>query len=217
MIFYLLGMLSYYKLANKPVPASICLLFFAVITVPPTATLFFFINKHWTFQVIAFAGGLFCWTFIEYFCHRFLMHGKEKKEYHKSHHFFHHTNPAVIFTSRVKRIIFSSVAALITCISIFFSSYLFLLAGMSTGFALYGYMHVWLHKPWASKWIGALQKFHMQHHFGQTEKCFGVTTTWWDRIFNTAGKTEKIAGAKSIELYFGKKSSQDLFTHKQAV
>ena len=36
MIFYLLGLLSYYKLANKSVPASICLLFFAVITVPPS-------------------------------------------------------------------------------------------------------------------------------------------------------------------------------------
>ena len=89
MIFYLLGLLSYYKLANKSVPASICLLFFAVITVPPAATLFFFINKHWTFQVIAFAGGLFCWTFIEYFIHRFMMHGKDKKEYHKSFHFNH--------------------------------------------------------------------------------------------------------------------------------
>ena len=79
MIFYLLGLLGYYKLANKPVPSSICLLFFAVVTVPPAATLFFFVNKHWTFQLIAFAGGVFCWTFIEYFIHRFMMHGKEKK------------------------------------------------------------------------------------------------------------------------------------------
>ena len=90
MIFYLLGLLSYYKLANKPVPASICLLFFAVVTVPSAATLFFFVNKHWTFQLIAFGGGVFCWTFFEYFIHRFMMHGKEKKDYHKSLHFHHH-------------------------------------------------------------------------------------------------------------------------------
>ena len=216
MIFYLLGMLSYYKLANKPVPATICLLFFAVVTVPPTATLFFFVNKHWTFQLIAFAGGLFCWTFFEYFIHRFMMHGKEKKEYHKSLHFHHHVT-GTIFTSQVKRILYSSGAMILTGLSIFFSSYLFLLAGIATGLSLYSYMHVLLHKPWASRWIGGLQKFHMQHHFGQTEKCFGVTNTLWDKIFNTAGKAEKVAGAKSIELYFGKKSTQDLITHKQAV
>jgi sterol desaturase/sphingolipid hydroxylase (fatty acid hydroxylase superfamily) len=216
MIFYLLGMLSYYKLANKPVPATICLLFFAVVTVPPTATLLFFINKHWTFQLIAFAGGLFCWTFFEYFIHRFMMHGKEKKEYHKSLHFHHHVT-GTIFTSQVKRILYSSGAIILTGISIFFSSYLFILAGIATGLSLYSYMHVLLHKPWASKWIGGLQKFHMQHHFGQTEKCFGVTNTLWDKIFNTAGKADKVAGAKSIELYFGKKRTQDLITHKQAV
>jgi 4-hydroxysphinganine ceramide fatty acyl 2-hydroxylase len=216
MIFYLLGLLSYYKLANKPVPASICLLFFAVVTVPPAATLFFFVNKHWTFQLIAFAGGIFCWTFIEYFIHRFLMHGKEKKEYHKSLHFHHHVT-GTIFTSQVKRILYALGAIILISISIFFSSYLFLIAGIATGLSLYSYMHVLLHKPWASKWIGSLQKFHMQHHFGQTEQCFGVTNTWWDRIFNTAGKADKIAGAKSIELYFGNKSTQGLITHKQAV
>src|SRR5258705_1539742 len=216
MIFYMLGILSYYKLANKPVPASICLLFFAVVTVPPAATLFFFVNKHWTFQMIAFAGGLFCWTFIEYFIHRFMMHGKEKQEYHRSLHSNHHVTDT-IFTSQVKRVLYSAGAITLTCLSIFFSSYLFLLAGIATGLALYSYMHVWLHKPWASKWIGRLQKFHMQHHFGQTEKCFGVTSTWWDKIFNTTGKADRIAGAKSIELYFGKNNGQDLITHKQAV
>ena len=216
MIFYLLGLLSYYKLANKPVPASICLLFFAVVTVPPAATLFFFVNKHWTFQLIAFAGGVFCWTFFEYFIHRFMMHGKEKKEYHKSLHFHHHVT-GTIFTSQVKRILYSLGAIILIGLSIFFSSYLFLLAGIATGLSLYSYMHVLLHTPWASKWIGGLQKFHMQHHFGQTEKCFGVTNTLWDKVFNTAGKADKIAGAKSIELYFGKKNTQDLITHKQAV
>jgi sterol desaturase/sphingolipid hydroxylase (fatty acid hydroxylase superfamily) len=212
----MLGLLSYYKLANKPVPASICLLFFTVVTVPPAITLFFFVNTHWTFQLIAFGGGLFCWTFFEYFTHRFLMHGKEKKEYHKSLHFHHHVT-GTIFTSQVKRILYSLVAIILLGLSIFFSSYLFLFAGIITGLAFYSYMHVWLHKPWASKWIPGLQKFHMQHHFGQTEKCFGVTNTWWDRLFNTAGKADKIAGAKSIELYFGKKNIQDLITHKQAV
>lgn len=216
MIFYLLGLLSYYKLTNKSVPASICLLFFAIVTVPPIATLFLLINKHWIFQLIAFAGGLFCWTFIEYFIHRFMMHGKEKEEYHKSFHFHHHVK-GTIFTTNAKRMLYSLGAVTLTCISIFISSYFFLFAGIATGLAIYSYMHVLLHKSWASKWIGGLQKFHMNHHFGQTEKCFGVTNTWWDRIFNTNAKVEKVANAKSIALYFGEKNNHDLITHKQAV
>lgn len=217
MIFYLLGLLSYYKLANKPVPASICLIFFAVVTVPPATTLFLLINNHWVFRLLAFAGGLFCWTFIEYFAHRFLMHKKESKSYHKCHHFHHHKNPGIIFTNSVKRMLFLSAAVIALWSSIFFSNYLFLPAGILMGFAFYGYMHVWLHKSWASKWIGGLQHFHMCHHFGQTEKCFGVTVTWWDKIFNTIGEGKKNIGTKTIDLYFGVTEGQSLITHKQAI
>ena len=216
MIFYLLGLLSYYKLANKPVPAGICLLFFAVITIPPSTALFFLLNTHWIFQVIAYAGGLFCWTFIEYFVHRFLMHGKEKEDYQKSDHFQHHTHPGIIFTGKLKRIISIVTAILVTWNSILFSSYLLFPAGIITGIALYLNMHRLLHSHLASKWFSRLQKFHMQHHFGETERCFGVTTTWWDMIFNTNCKTARATSAKKIELYFGNDTKQ-LITHKQAI
>ena len=216
MIFYLIGVLGYYKLANKQAPAGICLLFFATVTIAPAATLLFLLDKHWVFQVLAYAGGLFCRTFIEYFVHRFLMHGKEKEDYYKSDHFQHHANPTIIFTGQVKRILFSAVAIFITWCSISFSSYLFLPAGIITGFAMYVNMHRILHSAWASKWFSGLQKFHMQHHLGQTEKCFGVTTTLWDRLFNTTSKAGKTISAKKIEIYFGDNSKQ-LINHKQAV
>ena len=217
MIFYLLGLLSYYKLANKPVPATICLLFFGVVAVPPAITLFFLVNTHWTFQLLSYAGGLFCWTFTEYFVHRFLMHSHNKEDYHKSDHFLHHTNPGTIFTGTIKRIFFSSVPIALTVVSIAFSNYLLLPAGFLTGFALYINMHRLLHNRSASKWFGHLQKFHMQHHFGQTEKCFGVTSSLWDRVFNTVEKTEKTVSAKTIDLYFGKTYKKEIITHKQAI
>ena len=217
MIFYLLGILSYYKLANKTAPATICLLFFAVVTVPPAITLFFLLDKHWIFQLLAFTGGLFCWTFTEYFVHRFLMHDHDKEDYYKSDHFLHHTNPGTIFTGTFKRIIFSASAVLMIVISILFSNYLLFPAGFITGFALYINMHRLLHKRSASKWFGRLQKFHMQHHFGQTEKCFGVTSTLWDKVFNTAGKSEKTVSTKTIDLYFGKTYKKEIITHKQAI
>ena len=210
----MLGLLSYYKIRNKPVPAGICLLFFGVVTVPPTTTLYFLINKHWTFQAIAFAGGVFCWTFIEYYVHRFLMHAKD--DYHKSDHFLHHTNPIVIFTSQLKRIAYSFIAILFTTTSILFSNYLLLPAGIMTGFALYINMHRILHSTWAAKWFGGLQKFHMQHHLTLSEKCFGVTTTFWDRLFNTTGKENKLITTKKLKHYFDN-DLKKFITHKQAV
>lgn len=217
MIFYMLGILSYYKLANKPVPATICLLFFAVVTVPPAATLFFLLNKHWVFQLLAFTGGLFCWTFIEYFIHRFLMHGKEKEDYRKSHHFVHHSNPGVIFTNNFKRIFYSLAAIALTCAGFIYNYYLLLPAGIITGFALYNFMHLCLHKHWASNLLGKLQHFHMQHHFGQTENCFGVTSMLWDRVFNTITKSEKAGSIKAMELYYGEPNNKEIITHKQAI
>jgi len=217
MIFYMISLFGYYKLANKPVPALICLLFFGSIAVPSAITLFLLINKHWTFQVLTYVAGLFYWTFIEYFVHRFLMHSHDKKNYHKSDHFLHHTNPGTIFTGIVKRIIFSAIAIAVTIVSMLFSDHLLLPSGFITGFALYVNMHRLLHNRSASKWFGRLQKFHMQHHFGQTEKCFGVTSSLWDRIFNTNEKTEKTVSARTIDLYFGKTYKKQIITHKQAI
>lgn len=203
MIFYLLGLLSYYKLAGKPVPPGICLLFFGVVVVPPATTLYFLLNKHWIFEVIAFAGGLFCWTFIEYFIHRFLMHAKERKGHTHGDHFHHHST-GIIFTTHVKRILFIAAAVSSLWTGIFISAYILLPAGILTGFAIYSYMHVWLHKQWATRWLGGLQKFHIQHHIGQTEKCFGVTTMLWDHLFNTAAIKTLIAGEKARNVYFAR-------------
>jgi sterol desaturase/sphingolipid hydroxylase (fatty acid hydroxylase superfamily) len=207
MIFYLLGLLSYYKLAGKPVPVGICLLFFGVVTIPPATTLYVLLSKHWIFEVLAFACGLFCWTFIEYFMHRFLMHAKEKKGYHNGHHFHHHRT-GIIFTTTLKRIIFLSVAVVSIWAGVFISSYLLLPSGIIMGLTLYSFMHLWLHKPWAEKWLSSLQQFHMQHHFGQTEKCFGVTTTLWDRVFNTNYKNEIGGNEMKRNLFFMKFSSK---------
>jgi sterol desaturase/sphingolipid hydroxylase (fatty acid hydroxylase superfamily) len=203
MIFYMLGLLSYYKIRNKPVPASICLLFFGVVTIPPATTLFFLIDKHWMFEALAFAGGLFCWTFIEYSIHRFWMHRKNNNHYYDTNHFNHHHNPGKVFTTEIKRLIIVIIAFMTIWSSVFFSSYLFLPAGILTGYALYGYMHVLLHKQWAAKWLPRLQRFHMRHHCSETEKCFGVTFTWWDKIFNTSGGNEKKISEKVKEVYFG--------------
>lgn len=202
MIFYLIGLLGYYKTINKPVPVSICLAFFGIVAIPPATTLYIFLEKHWIFQLIAFVAGWFCWTFIEYFTLRFCLHRKENKNYYSSHPFIYHTQPKKIFTTSVTRLLITTVAISLLSVSILFNSYLFLPAGILTGYAFYGYMHVWLHKSWAAHWFSRLQAFHIQHHYNQCRKCFGVTATWWDRLFNTFSTKDKTINENTKELYF---------------
>jgi sterol desaturase/sphingolipid hydroxylase (fatty acid hydroxylase superfamily) len=205
MIFYMLGLLSYYKLANKPVPWTICLAFFLVVTIPPGAALMFLLNKHWIFQLLAFAGGLFCWTFIEYAVHRFWLHRKNRDHYHTSNHALHHIHPESVYTPAGKRILITSIAFIILLAGIFYSKYLYLPAGIIAGYAVYGYVHVWLHQPWAEKRMNRLYRFHIMHHVGGTACCFGVTFTWWDKVFNTVPVTEKSISEKARNFFFRKK------------
>ncbi len=204
MIFYLLGILGYYKAMKKAVPAGFCLLFFLVVIIPPATSLFFLLNVHWIFQVIALISGWFCWTFIEYFIHRFWLHRKTNKQYHATNHFIHHTNPTKIFTSEIKRLLIVTVAFITVYFSINYSSWLFFPAGILCGYALYGYMHIWLHRPQMLGWFKKLQEFHIQHHCGATDNCFGVTVTWWDTIFNTGPAADKITSKNKTAFYFGK-------------
>jgi sterol desaturase/sphingolipid hydroxylase (fatty acid hydroxylase superfamily) len=53
-------------------------------------------------------------------------------------------------------------------------------------------------------WFKKLQEFHIQHHCGDTDNCFGVTVTWWDKIFNTGPAADKIASKNKTAFYFGK-------------
>ena len=203
MIFYLLGILGYYKAIKKAVPAGICLAFFLTVIIPPGISLFFLLNVHWIFQVITFISGWLCWTFIEYFSHRFRLRRKTNKNDHGTHHFIHHTNPTKIFTTEIKRLFITAVALSTFYFSINYSVYLFFPAGILCGYALYGYIHIWLHRLHMPHLFKKLQEFHIQHHCGDTENSFGVTVTWWDKIFNTAPAAGKIINIKKEEFYFG--------------
>lgn len=209
MIFYLLGLLSYYRIAGKPVPIGICIAFFLVMSIPPVTALFLLLDKHWIFGAMAFIAGLFFWTYVEYFIHRFWLHRKRNQSKHNRHHFLHHAEPGKIFTTRIKRLLILIAAFFLTWASVEFNNNLLLPSGLISGYALYGYMHVWLHKHNMSHRFKKLRNFHLQHHAGQTEKCFGVTVTWWDHLFNTSPVSGKPININIKNLFFGIKKNRE--------
>jgi 4-hydroxysphinganine ceramide fatty acyl 2-hydroxylase len=53
------------------------------------------------------------------------------------------------------------------------------------GYVMYDMTHYFLHHQNLPLWYKGLKKYHLAHHFLDYELGFGVTSAFWDRIFNT--------------------------------
>jgi hypothetical protein len=195
MIFYLMGLLGYYKLAGKAVPRHICLVFFAAVVIPPGVTLYLLIHTHWFFQLLAFAAGIFCWTFIEYFIRRF---------------FLHHQYPDEIYSTAIQRIIYLAMASALLAAAIWFSPYLFLPAGIAAGLVLYAFIHVLLKQSWAVKIFPKLRELHLKHQGAVVRQCYGVTVYFWDLLFNTHHINPGISGVKKRRFFSNKLKAENI-------
>lgn len=53
------------------------------------------------------------------------------------------------------------------------------------GYVMYDLTHYFLHHKNLPLYYKGLKKYHLAHHFQDYELGFGVTSAFWDRIFNT--------------------------------
>lgn len=62
-----------------------------------------------------------------------------------------------------------------------------LLSGLLISITFYDIVHYWCHFGYQTniKWINYLRRNHLKHHYRDQTKGFGVTSTFWDRIFGT--------------------------------
>jgi cyclopropane-fatty-acyl-phospholipid synthase len=147
--------------------------------------------------VVVFAFlGLGGWTLIEYALHRFVLHGLQP---FRRWHAEHHGRPtALICTPTILS------ATLIAALS-FFPALEFgnlwgacaLTLGLLTGYFAYGVTHHATHH-WRTDnpWLKQCKTWHaLHHHDVEQPRCFGVTTTFWDRVFGTA----RLSHRKSID------------------
>jgi len=159
-------------------------------------------------QLLLLFTGWLVWTFIEYFNHRFRMHGKSKKERVRGYemHMNHHHHPTDIRITAVQRVLLltGNIGLIVWCMVI--PGWLILFTGLYWGFVFYGFMHVILHQRWSAKLFPKLQQFHIHHHCKYPNRCFGVSVTWWDMLLNTAPPKEASISPKIVEFYFGNKS-----------
>ena len=151
-------------------------------------------------------SGWLSWTFIEYFNHRFRMHGSgdPSKVIGYKLHIMHHHNPTGIKITIVQRFfLFMGNLVLIT-LCVIFKNWILLFTGFYSGFVIYTLMHWFLHRKLSAKLFPEVHQFHIHHHCKHPDKCFGVTVTWWDHMYDTIPHQQKEITERIKTFYYKK-------------
>lgn len=158
-----------------------------------------------------FFVGMFFWTLFEYIMHRFAFHMVAESErgqkiiyiMHGNHHHFPRDRER-LFMPPVPSIILASLIFFLLHAIIGPNVYMFF-PGFLIGYLIYGSMHYAIH-AWNPpfKWMKPLWRNHHLHHYKDEGKGYGVSTTFWDRVFGTMFdlKREKEDKEKVRELMY---------------
>ena len=136
---------------------------------------------------LAVALGLVGWTLIEYFLHRFILHGPPP---FRHWHARHHQRPtAFIVTPTLMSL--GMIAGLVFLPALLATS-LWPACGFALG-VLIGYLaytvmhHATHHWRAGNRWLMHRKRWHaLHHHAGSHPGYYGVTTSVWDHVFGTA-------------------------------
>ncbi|XP_073462020.1 fatty acid 2-hydroxylase [Aquarana catesbeiana] len=143
-----------------------------------------------------FFAGMMVWTLMEYGIHRYIFHmNPPASNYflitlHFMLHGQHHKAP---FDS--SRLVFPPVPASLVIVPLYVILQMVLppVLGLSLfvgglfGYVVYDMMHYYLHygSPPKGSYLAWLKSYHVRHHFEHQKTGFGITSTLWDRPFNT--------------------------------
>ena len=136
-------------------------------------------------------GGMVTWTLAEYCLHRFAFHQegrcKVMQAVHYAVHTYHHDHP-----EDVNRL-FMPPLPVIVILGLFFALFYvimgnyawYFLPGFEFAYVMYSVVHYTSHTRGTNSWFKKVCAHHMLHHYKSEDKAFGVSSTFWDRVFNT--------------------------------
>ncbi len=143
-----------------------------------------------------FVFALFFWTLAEYILHRYLFHWISESKLIQRFHFIMHGSHH-LFPKDTDRILMPPVPGIIMATVLFGVFYvIFSIIGMPLytwaffpgfflGYLLYSFLHRATHVNKPPKKFKFLWRHHSLHHFKYPDKAFGVSTTFWDKVFGT--------------------------------
>jgi len=139
--------------------------------------------------ILAFGGGLFAWTLVEYVIHGVLGHAH--RTFVTPLHDVHHRDPHAVFALGA----WIPTAIILAGAIAFFglAPGVVFYGGIVCGFAVYEYVHYRIHfaNP-ANAVEERLRARHLAHHAGEPDAIFGVTSRIWDVAFGTEPEPERM-------------------------
>jgi sterol desaturase/sphingolipid hydroxylase (fatty acid hydroxylase superfamily) len=140
-----------------------------------------------------FLLGLVAWSLAEYLLHRFVFHFEPDTRWGRRLHFIihgvHHDYP-----HDPMRLVMPPSVSVPLAILVFLLFRLLVgpvwslpsFAGFLVGYLIYDMTHFHIHHHRSDNRLSlALRRYHYRHHFQQSDRGFGVTSSLWDRVFRT--------------------------------
>jgi 4-hydroxysphinganine ceramide fatty acyl 2-hydroxylase len=148
-------------------------------------------------SILSFLLGCLFWGFLEYLIHRFLFHMKTNSTignlYHLFAHGIHHLSPLdstrLTFPPIFSIFVVSLSYELLIQLNSFFPTIQIFGAGILSGFVMYDTLHYYFHhgKPfWWNSYFTKMKSRHLNHHYKNPDKNFGVTSPLFDLLFGTS-------------------------------
>lgn len=154
---------------------------------------FFFNDSLWIF-FLRFFLGLVLWSMFEYVFHRFVFHAKPSKSglqrlvflAHGVHHHEPMDKTRLLMPPLPALLILTTLSAPLFALHIHWSTLYAFYAGFTLGYLCYDYTHYFVHHGrFTNRFYQKVRKHHMNHHFKNSSRNFGVFSCWWDYIFRT--------------------------------
>ncbi|KVG59777.1 hypothetical protein Ccrd_026336 [Cynara cardunculus var. scolymus] len=151
--------------------------------------------------------GIFVWSLLEYTLHRFLFHIKTKSYWGNTLHYLlhgcHHKHP-----QDGLRLVFPPTATAILLVPFWHFVKLIstptvapaLFGGGLLGYVMYDVTHYYLHHGQPRNQVPKnLKKYHLNHHFRIQNKGFGITSSFWDKVFGTYPESKSVEKEKMMQ------------------
>lgn len=147
----------------------------------------------------AFGLGAVLWTLGEYVLHRFAMHELKGKGIMSREHLEHHVKASwhwsyifpLAWTGQI--LVGFLVWMPVGTVLVDRAFGIVVATGWSLGYFFYEYQHMVSHlKPPRNRYQRWLRIHHFHHHFGHPMANHGVSVPWWDRVFGTYERPERV-------------------------
>jgi sterol desaturase/sphingolipid hydroxylase (fatty acid hydroxylase superfamily) len=148
---------------------------------------------------LCLVAGIFIWTITEYLLHRYIFHFVPKSKWGLRLHFIfhgvHHDYPR-----DAKRLVMPPSASIPLAL-LFYFLFRWLLpanmmdaffAGFLVGYLVYDMTHYAIHHAnFKSSVMKAVKQHHMLHHYSDSTRGYGVSSSLWDILFRSGFKDKK--------------------------